>query len=207
MPEQLVGTKADILKLLLKQELSAKDLADALSVTPAAVRQHLDTLKAMGLIQRRKGVTQPSRPTFLYRLSRDGSRLFPKRYDLLLGLVIDVLLQRDGQSAVDDVVRAAAERLADRVRERFQRAGEGDRWQLVVNWLEEELAWEADVGTDQGGARHITIHQCPFQEVSRDRPDVCNVFFASLIRSLYGDVCVEKLSPPAPACCGLLVRP
>ncbi len=208
MSEAPAGTKRDILKLLIKQELSVQTLAEMLSVTPAAVRQHMETLEALGLVTRRKLVTQPSRPTYLYRLSPEGSRIFPKRYDLLLGLVVDVILEREGPLAVEDIVRAAAERLAAQVGERFGRADERRRWDLLVDWLERELAWHADVRASDGGARRIVIHQCPFQDVSRDHPDVCRTFFTALIRGLCGDVAVDALaSPPAPACCGLVVRP
>ena len=38
-----IGTKQDILKLLIRQEFSADSLARTLGVSPAAVRQHLET--------------------------------------------------------------------------------------------------------------------------------------------------------------------
>jgi hypothetical protein len=39
-------------------------------------------------------VTRPSRPTYLYRISAQGLRVFPKRYDLFLTLIIEVLAER-----------------------------------------------------------------------------------------------------------------
>ncbi len=200
------GTKQDILKLLVKQELSAKNLADRLGVSATAIRQHLDTLRALGLVERRKLVTRPSRPTFLYRLSSLGQRAFPKRYDLLLGLVVEALLERYGSDGLAAVVEAAARRLAEQVRGRFERSDGRGRWELLVGWLEGELAWQADVSAEPEGGRRITIHQCPFQEVSRAHPAVCGVFFGTLIRTLYGEVPVEH-APAAggPACCSLRI--
>ena len=199
------GTKHDIMNRLLRQELSAQSLAESLGVSAAAVRQHLDTLKALGLVVRRKVVTQPSRPTYLYRLSPHGIEAFPKRYDLLLSLLIDAMLERQGPHAVSDVVAAAARRLADRVRPRFGALDERRRWDLLVSWLEEELAWRADVA-QEAGARRITIHHCPFHEVSRHEPAVCGVFFRTLVQALYGDVGVEHIpAPGGPACCSLVI--
>jgi predicted ArsR family transcriptional regulator len=63
--ESPTGTRLDILKYLLRQELSSQVLADKLGVSPAAIRQHLTTLEALRLVTRRKMVTQPSRPTYL----------------------------------------------------------------------------------------------------------------------------------------------
>lgn len=195
------GTKLDILKLLVRQELSAQQLADSLSVTAAAIRQHLETLEALGLVVKRKLVTQPSRPTFLYRLSPQGARAFPKRYDLMLGLVVDVLSERHGPAELDDVIRAAARRLAERASGRLGAAGSSHRWKQVADWLEQELAWHADVHVANGG-RRITIYQCPFQDVASDHPELCATFFSTLIGAVYGEVTVERAAPPA--CCAVL---
>ncbi len=200
------GTKFDILKLLAKQELSSQQMAESLGVSAAAVRQHLDTLEALGLVTRRKQITQPSRPTFLYRLSARGADAFPKRYDLLLSLVVDVILERQGRDAVTGLIEAAAERLAERVEPRFRTADERTRWTLLLDWLEEELEWQADVTDESEGRHRITIYQCPFREVSSREPMVCAVFFRTLIRALYGDVPVDPAATkPTTACCALVV--
>ncbi len=204
-PDLPSGTKHDILKLLIRQELAADALAASLGVSGAAVRQHLDTLRALGLVDRRKVVTQPSRPTYLYRLSPAGQRAFPKRYDMLLALVIEALLDRHGEGGVAEVVAAAAERLAARVQGRFASADERQRWDLLLGWLEEELAWQADAGEESDGTRRVVIHQCPFQDISRDHPAVCGVFFRTLVEALYGAVPVEHRPEPAPACCSLRI--
>jgi DeoR family transcriptional regulator, suf operon transcriptional repressor len=199
------GTKYEILKLLIKEEFSAQALAERLSVTPAAVRQHLETLDALGFVVRRSVSTQPGRPTFLYRLSPDGLRLFPKRYELLLGLVVEALLERHGPDTMADAIRAAAQRLADRVRERLHRGSEAERWRLLTNWLEEELAWQADVSVDDQDRHTITIHHCPFQAVSQAHVIVCREFFTTLVRALYADVPVEHVPLGTVACCALVI--
>jgi predicted ArsR family transcriptional regulator len=199
------GTKHDILQLLVKQELSAQTLAERLHVSAAAVRQHLDTLKALGLVSRRTLVTRPS---YLYRLTPHGHRVFPKRHDLLLAQVVEVLVERDGPAAVADVVKAAAARLAARVRDRIEHADRQMRWSRLLAWLEEELAWQADVAAQPGGSRRITIHHCPFLEVAAAHPAVCSVFVTALLRALAGDARVEhKALPDGPACCALVVSP
>ena len=89
-------------------------MAERLGVSPAAIRQHLTTLEALGLVTRRKGVTQPSRPTYLYRVSAQGMRVFPKRYDLLLTQLIEVLTEREGPEGTGAVIEAAARRMAEK---------------------------------------------------------------------------------------------
>lgn len=200
------GTKFEILQLLVRHELSASALADRLGMTPAGVRQHLGTLAALGLVDRRRVVSGPSRPTEYYRLSAEGRRAFPKRYDLLLGLVIDTLVDRHGLAVMTETVEEAARRLAASVREGFARLPDAERWERLLEWCEAEFAWAADWTADNGRAR-IVLHHCPFHDVSLVRPVVCGAFFGALVRELYGPVGVahEPASAGSAACCSLLV--
>jgi predicted ArsR family transcriptional regulator len=200
------GTRLDIMERLLRQELSSQELSEKLGVSPAAVRQHLTTLEALGLVLRRKVVTQPSRPTYLYRVSPVGMRIFPKRYDLLLSQMIAVLTDRQGPDGVEATIAAAARRLVDHAPTRVAGGNAADRWRRLVEWLEAEFAWQADVSEEPGAARRLTIHQCPLQDLSKSQPDVCGMFFGSLIRTLCPGAKVEHADPPAlPACCAFLV--
>ncbi len=205
-PAAPTGTRRDILEVLLKQELSSQNLAGILGVSPAAVRQHLSTLEALGLVTRRKVVTQPSRPTYLYRVSPHGMRIFPKRYDMLVAQLIEVLTEREGAGATGEIIQAAARRLAERARDRIQGAEGEERWGRLVGWLEHDFAWHAQVKKERDGTRRLTVHQCPFQDLSKSQPDVCGLFFAALIRSVCGDVPVEHTEAgTTPACCAFLV--
>lgn len=204
--ESPAGPRLDILELLLRQELSSQMLAERLGVSPAAIRQHLTTLEALGLVTRRKVVTQPSRPTYLYRVSPQGMRVFPKRYDLLLTQLIEVLTERQGPDGAGTIIEAAARRMAERVPARVTVAAGQARWQRLLEWLEAEFSWQADVAEEAGEARRLTIHQCPFQDLSKTQPDVCGLFFGTLIRSVCGDVRVDHAGAPAvPACCAFVV--
>lgn len=110
MDAPLTGSRRDILELLSKQELTALELAERLEITPAGIRQHLAPLEALGWIEREKEVQGAHRPSFRYRLTGDGQRAFPKRYDLLLREILEVLLDRQGSEQVQWIVRQAARR-------------------------------------------------------------------------------------------------
>jgi len=200
------GTRLDILERLLRQELSSQELSEKLGVSPAAVRQHLTTLEALGLVTRRKIVTQPSRPTYLYRVSPQGMRIFPKRYDMLLAQMIEVLSERQGLGAVEATIAGAAQRMGEQAPNRVTGGPAAGRWKRLVEWLEAEFAWQADVSEEPGTSRRLTIHQCPLQDLSRTRPDVCGVFFGTLIRTVCPGATVEHADALAmPACCAFLV--
>jgi DeoR family suf operon transcriptional repressor len=201
------GTKHAIMQLLLRQELRPSDLARKLGVTPTAVRQHLATLAALGLVERRRVPAGPSRPPELYRLSVEGRRIFPKRYDLLVAGLVEVLLEQAGTERTLELVADAARRLADRVPSALRDGDERERWTRLLAWLEHEFAWEADAVGMNGTPGRLIIHQCPFQDVSTRYPPVCGVFFSTLIEALQRGVRLEHVpNAPGEACCEFVVK-
>jgi DeoR family suf operon transcriptional repressor len=199
------GTKFAIMQLLLRQELTPAELARKLDVTPTAVRQHLATLAALGLVERRRVRSGPSRPPEIYRLSTEGRRIFPKRYDLLVAGLLEVMLERSGADRTLEAVADAARRLAQQVA--LNRNGApAERWTRLLTWLEQEFAWEADAPRADGTPARLVIHQCPFQDVSSRHPSVCGVFFSSLVEAIEPGVRLEHApNAPGQACCAFLV--
>lgn len=206
MPNPLPsGTKRDILQLLVRDELSATELATGLALTPAGVRAHLAMLSALGLVERRRVPGGANRPTELYRLSAAGRRAFPKRYDLLLAQLVEVLAERYGPDGLADAVAAAAERLAARAGAEFAALAPPERWARLLHWLDEEFTWETD-STEDADCRRLVVHQCPFLDVSANRPVVCGTFFSTLIQALYGEVEVRHVpGAEGEACCAFAV--
>lgn len=208
------GTRREILDLLLRRELSAHELAAELGLSSAAVRQHLSTLRGAGLVVRRKGEPRPGRPRYLYALSPQARRAFPKRYDVLASGLYEVLVDRHGEDAALEHVAAAARRLARRARERTTSGGSGARWDVVLAWLEETFALEAEWEPLAGGGRRLVTHQCPFQDVTAQAL-VCGTFFTALVGELLGTksarhvpfdgrlrccaIEIERADPPAEA--------
>jgi predicted ArsR family transcriptional regulator len=199
------GTKYAILQMLLREELRPSDLAKRLGITPTAVRQHLGALSAVGLVERRRVPVGPSRPPEIYRLSVEGRRVFPKRYDLLLAGLIEVLLEQSGDARVLDAVAAAARQVAAGVPS-LGGGNDRERWSRLLAWLDHEFAWEADAVGMDGTPGRLTIHQCPFQDVSARHPNVCGTFFSTLISALQpGTALTHAPNAPGEACCSFAV--
>jgi predicted ArsR family transcriptional regulator len=199
------GTKRAILQMLLREELKPSEMAGRLGITPTAVRQHLSALTALGLVERRRVATGPSRPPEIYRLSAEGRRVFPKRYDLLLAGVIEVMLERAGPERTFETVAEAARRLADGLKV-LKDLPERERWTRLLAWLDHEFAWEADAAGWNGGPGRLIIHQCPFQDVSSRHPGVCGAFFSTLIQAMHPGVRLAHApNAPGEACCQFVV--
>lgn len=177
------GTKRGLLDLLVRQERTAEELAELLVVSPTAVRQHLATLAGLGLVERRKSGTRGGRPAFLYRLSAQAHRAYPKRHDLLVREILEALIEREGEEEALAVVTDAARHLARKVQIGSGDPGATGRIDALAAWLEAEFAWEADFERRPDGLRFV-VHRCPFQAVSTEHPAVCGAFFRTLLEEL-----------------------
>jgi DeoR family suf operon transcriptional repressor len=198
------GTKRRLLDLLLRDERTAEELASRLDVSPTAVRQHLATLSALGLVERRTADPTSGRPAYLYRLGELGRRAYPKRHDLLVRELIEALIAREGREATLAIITDAARRVAEGAREGLGDSDPALRWESALAWLETEFAWEADLEEMPGGGRRFVLHQCPFQAVSADHPAVCGAFFTTLLEQLTGGgPYVHRVIRDGVRCCAL----
>src|SRR5690242_15881381 len=83
IPDRNLGpTKRRIVERLKRADAKVADLARALDMTEAGVRQHLDALAENGLVVARPGAAEGrSRPPTVWALTDLAQDLFPDRHD------------------------------------------------------------------------------------------------------------------------------
>lgn len=200
------GTKYRILELLARDELTADALSQELRLSATAVRQHLANLDALGLVERRKTTPGPGRPAYLYRLSDAAQAALPKRYDLLLKLLVEVLEARQGEGGVAELFAEAGGRLAREIAPRFEALPSKRRRSAILEWLEAEFGWQADAEDTAPQLCRITVHQCPFRAVTVPHPALCGAFFTTLLEALGLGSPVTHSPLEGVACCALELR-
>lgn len=106
-----VGRRRILDHLKLSGPATPAELASALSLTPAAVRQHLDGLGAEGLVAsaaatRGSGSAGPGRPAARWRLTRRAHRLFPDRHGELTAQLIGAIRTVAGAGVLEAVIES-----------------------------------------------------------------------------------------------------
>lgn len=105
------STKSSILEYLCRSESSMDDLSHMLGVNKNAVKEHMEYLESRGYVRsyfRNEGV---GRPRKYYELTEKGFELFPRKYSLFAGLLIDVLQEELGSDRVDEILNRVAIRI------------------------------------------------------------------------------------------------
>nr|WP_231949824.1 metalloregulator ArsR/SmtB family transcription factor [Alloactinosynnema sp. L-07] len=181
-------TRLSVARLLLEQgPIAAVAVADALGLSPAAVRRHLDALVADGeAVTRdapRLGHRGRGRPAKLFLLTESGRARFGHAYDDLAISALRFLAETGG----DQAVRAFAERrmltLVDRHRAAVTApATPAARAEALAGALTRE-GYAASTRS-VGAGEQLCQHHCPVAHVAAEFPQLCEVetaAFAALL--------------------------
>jgi predicted ArsR family transcriptional regulator len=158
-------SKQRILHLLkLQGDLTATALAEALNVSPMAVRQHLQGLKADGLVTC-ASVRQPlGRPVKLWRLSQAAAKGFPDRH---ADLMVDLLSSVESVFGAIGVEALLAERSSRQIKtycDRLSPNGAVVGWQERVNaiaHLRNQEGYMAEAIEQPDGTILLVENHCP----------------------------------------------
>ena len=153
---------------------TAAALGERLSLTPAAVRRHLDHLLADGAIEARtaRAVTRGrGRPAKVFALTETGRDKFDQQYDDLAVQALRFLAETGGDAAV----KAFAERRAGFIEEQFVEVAAAQPKLSPAEVL-------AEVFTNEGyaaSARSLPVGEqlcqqhCPVSHVAHEFPQLC----------------------------------
>ncbi len=103
-------TRARVARLILEHgPITASDLGERLSLTPAAIRRHLEALLAEGMIEIRRARPQThrgrGRPAKLFAITDAGRNTFVHAYDDLATSALRFLAETAGKAAVAEFAR------------------------------------------------------------------------------------------------------
>jgi DeoR family suf operon transcriptional repressor len=171
------STKQDILEYLLKhRQARAQQLAEALEISPQAIRRHLKDLEAEGLILHQAVSSGMGRPQHLYQLSNQGKAKFPHRYGEFAVSFLDTLVETVGEEQMGLVLRKQWERKAHEYRQRLGDGSLAERVARLVK-LRQEEGYMAELhqteNTGNGQKLIFSEHNCAISDVAESYPTVC----------------------------------
>jgi len=176
-------TKQKILTLLkINGGLTTSHLGDTLDISATAVRRHLNTLEAQGLIAHRTEQRGMGRPSFIYELTAGASEVFPQSYATFATNILEDLIELEGTEKLDELF---CQRLEKR-RQRLVAQMSGDSLSERVASLAQILEAEGRMTTwEQLSDQKFLLreHNCPILKVAErfEQPCDCEI---SLFREL-----------------------
>ena len=191
--------REQLLRLLLERKTgrTVEELARGLRVSRNAVRQHLTSLVAEGLVT--KGSTQATggRPEQLYMLTTAGHESFPRKYSWFSELLLDSLKAEKGEGELI----ARFEKLGTHVGTQLQHthylpANTSERVKQLATVMH-DLGYEAKPTPASGRQLPmIEATNCVFHHLATRFPEVCH-FDLALLSTFVGrpvthDECIVR---------------
>jgi predicted ArsR family transcriptional regulator len=195
------STRGQIVRLMRSTALTVDDLAASLGLTDNAVRAHLTTLERDGLVKL-EGVRRGSRkPHFTYVLTPAAEDLFPKSYDSLVTVLLDVLKEKVTPRQLREVLREVGRKLARlKIKNVSNDSGLAARTRQAVELL--EALGGAPRMEAEGDKFLIQSASCPLAAAVESHPEACSVA-ESLVAHVTGAHVREKCRKTEipPRCC------
>ncbi len=154
------GTRERILEYIIHQrESRVEDLAGALGITTAAVRRHLDHLRADGLIEARSVRQATGRPYYAYHPTDAGLGKIPEAYAELMARMLTSVSERE------EVAEAVSGRMAETVASRHRDEIHAQRGEAVIVQVTESLKQEGilDSWRREADGFHLVNGTCPYR--------------------------------------------
>ena len=183
--------------LLADGPATAPELAQRLSMTPAGVRRHLESLEAAGLIsagERPAFGPAPSRgrgrPPKVYSITEAGRDAFDKSYDDLAVSALNFLQETGGDDAVEAFARRRAEELERHYLPLLATARDARERAAILADAMSADGFAAAVSDAPGGIPAIQIcqHNCPVAHVAGEFPVLCDAETEAMARLVGANV-------------------
>ena len=189
----LETTRGRIIISLRNSSKTVSELAAEFGLTDNAVRAHLLTLERDRLVEQSGTAKGHRKPHFLYRLTGEAHRRFPKAYDSLLNRILRVLRRRLRSDELTDLLEETGRDIGSGVP---TNGSIKSRIEQAVSALG-ELGGAADIFVEDGKTT-IKSNYCPFAAVVSEHPETCRLA-ESMVEEIVGAPVAEhcdRTSPP-----------
>jgi predicted ArsR family transcriptional regulator len=163
---------------------SAAELARSFGLSPNAVRQQLVVLERDGLVAETPVRRGPTKPTYEFSLTADADKLFPQGYDKMLTAVLREVRSQFGTPAVEQIFQGLSRRAIERARSKVTASDPETKVAQLTEILRAGGVVAEYSLIDGGFALHE--HNCPYSEVAKENPEVCQVIHHVLDETIGG---------------------
>ena len=174
-------TRDAIARLILEHgPATASTLSQALALTPAGIRRHLDLLVADGILEARdprdSSIRGRGRPSKVFLMTDVGRAKFEHTYDDLAVSALKFMATHSGDHLVAAFAESRAQEIEAKATEYFsQNVNEGSDKEDTVAALADfltEQGYAASVEA-RGSGEEICQHHCPIAHVAAAYPQLC----------------------------------
>ncbi len=203
----LRDSQQEIVRLLRRRgAMTVDDLSSALGLSTVAVRNHLESLEAEGLLEVRTEKLPRGRPRRLFQLAEAADDLFPKNYHLLAQTILDHLEQTGGPERVEEVFSARRDRAEAELKPRLQGKDLAARVAAIAE-MQDRAGYMAEWRTCEDGSLELREYNCAICKIARRFPQACANELKMIENLTEADVRREEHMAAGDRSCTYRIRP
>jgi DeoR family transcriptional regulator, suf operon transcriptional repressor len=188
-------TKDLILNLLLEGSKTAGEIADKLKIQKSAIRSHLESLQAEQSVRSYFNIEGLGRPRKVYELTEGGRELFPRKYEVILSLILQKLESTEGHEYVKKIIESIADSMALDIHDKIKKSSSSlEESVRILNSVSNEMGFMSSFYKEDENRDNITYsitsHNCIVHKIAIKHQDaICHGFHDRIIaKSLDGKV-------------------
>ena len=187
------ATKQKIMEILLEGPRSLGEITDKLQIQKSAVRVHLQSLQSEKAVESHFKIERLGRPRKIYSLTENGRELFPRKYDLILSLILKKITEINGKEQARKIIESVADDMATNIRYEIEKNGISslDSFEeslKIFNSVSNEMGFASSITKEHDGNFSVLSKNCILHKVALNHQDViCHGLHDRMImRSLSG---------------------
>jgi DeoR family suf operon transcriptional repressor len=173
---QLSGnTKQKILEILLEGPRSLGEITDKLQIQKSAVRVHLESLQIENAVESNFKIERLGRPRKIYMLTQNGRELFPRKYDIILSLVLKSITETNGKEQVTKIMESIADDISTSIRYEIEKNGHLDNFEeslKIFNSFSNDLGFASSIIKENEHNFSVLSKNCILHKVALQHQDV-----------------------------------
>jgi DeoR family suf operon transcriptional repressor len=194
--DTLGDTKELILNLLLEGSKTAGEIADQLKIQKSAIRTHLESLQAEQSVRSYFKIEGLGRPRKVYELTESGRELFPRKYDLILSLILQKIESTEGYEYMKKIIESIADNMAKDIHEKIKISSSSLEDSIrILNSVSDEMGfmssfYKEDDDDNNSSTYSIISRNCIVHKIATKHQDaICHGFHDRMIqKSLDGKI-------------------
>ena len=203
---QLSQNDREMIALLRKSpSMTVGELTESMGVTATAIRQRLNRLMMLELVQRTRTSEGRGRPSHQYSLTDKGRKNSANNFGDLAVVLWEEVQKIDDPRTRQRVISGAVERLADKYEAVTAGKSVADRMQSVVNLFADR---EIPISFEKNdGLPVIKIEGCPYPTLAEDNREICEMEKELLTRVIGQPIDRCQCRQDGDQCCSYQAEP
>src|SRR5438270_471363 len=135
-------------------------------------------------------IVRLGRPRKIYELTESGREIFPRKYDLILSLLVKKIEETGGEEQLKKIIRSIADDIAADIKDRIEKnndSGNFEKSLKMLNSVSDELGFVSSLSKEGKESFSLVSRNCILHKIALEHQDaICHGLHDRIIQKTLG---------------------